>query len=50
MSAVCFIELWPEGKKCKNDLSLAKGVILGSALMLGTLSSAYKEMKYLCIS
>ena len=37
MSAVCFIELWPEGKKCKNDLSLAKGVILGSALMLGTL-------------
>jgi ZIP family zinc transporter len=37
MSAVCFIELWPEGKKCKNDVSLAKGVILGSALMLGTL-------------
>jgi zinc transporter, ZIP family len=37
MSAVCFIELWPEGKKCKNDLSLAKGILLGSALMLGTL-------------
>ncbi len=37
MSAVCFIELWPEGKKCRNDLSLAKGISLGSALMLGTL-------------
>jgi len=37
MSAVCFLELLPEGRKCRNDGALLRGAILGTAVMLGTL-------------
>ena len=37
MSAVCAIELLPEGRKCRNDAALARGVLVGTAVMLGTL-------------
>ena len=37
MSAVCFIELLPEGRKCRNDDNLIKGIALGAVVMLGTL-------------
>lgn len=37
MSAVCVLELWPEGKKCKEDKHLFLGIFIGSVLMLSTL-------------
>ena len=37
MSAVCAIELLPEGRKCRENGALARGVIVGTAVMLGTL-------------
>ena len=37
MSAVCAIELLPEGRKCRHDHALARGVLVGTAVMLGTL-------------
>uniref|UniRef100_A0A7S0S8F2 Zinc transporter ZupT n=1 Tax=Mantoniella antarctica TaxID=81844 RepID=A0A7S0S8F2_9CHLO len=37
MSAVCVIELYPEGRKCRHDGQLLKGTLVGSAVMFGTL-------------
>mmetsp|Transcript_9436 Transcript_9436/g.38217 ORF Transcript_9436/g.38217 Transcript_9436/m.38217 type:complete len:322 (-) Transcript_9436:3991-4956(-) len=37
MTAVCIIELFPEGRKCKHDGQLLKGIVFGSVLMLSTL-------------
>jgi ZIP family zinc transporter len=37
MTAVCIIELFPEGRKCKHDGQLLKGIVFGSLLMLSTL-------------
>ena len=37
MSAVCAMELLPEGRKCRHDGALARGVLVGTAVMLGTL-------------
>ena len=37
MSAVCAIELLSEGRKCRENGALARGVIVGTAVMLGTL-------------
>mmetsp|Transcript_40035 Transcript_40035/g.99065 ORF Transcript_40035/g.99065 Transcript_40035/m.99065 type:complete len:373 (-) Transcript_40035:56-1174(-) len=37
MSAVCVIELLPEGRKCRHDGQLLKGIAVGSLVMLGTL-------------
>ena len=37
MSAVCLIELLPEGRKCRENGALARGVLVGTAVMLGTL-------------
>lgn len=37
MMAVCVIELFPEGRKCRHDGQLLKGMLIGSAVMLGTL-------------
>ena len=37
LSAVCVLELWPEGKKCKEDKHLFLGIFIGSVLMLSTL-------------
>uniref|UniRef100_A0A7R9XTT4 Zinc permease family n=2 Tax=Micromonas pusilla TaxID=38833 RepID=A0A7R9XTT4_MICPS len=37
MSAVCVIELYPEGKKCKHDGQLWRGIAFGTMLMAGTL-------------
>ena len=37
MTAVCFVELLPEGRKCRRDRQLAQGTLLGSLLMAGTL-------------
>ena len=37
MSAVCVIELLPEGRKCRHDGQLAKGTLAGALVMLGTL-------------
>ncbi|XRB05933.1 zinc transporter ZupT [Pycnococcus provasolii] len=37
MGAVCVLELWPEGKRCRNDRKLFEGSAVGVLLMLGTL-------------
>jgi ZIP family zinc transporter len=37
MSAVCVIELLPEGRKCKHDAQLGRGIFVGALVMLGTL-------------
>ena len=37
MSAVCVIELLPEGRKCRHDWQLLKGILVGSVVMAGTL-------------
>lgn len=37
MLAVCVLELWPEGKKCRQDVRLMQGMVLGSVLMGWTL-------------
>lgn len=37
MAAVCLLELWPEGKKCRADDRLAAGIALGGVLMGWTL-------------
>ena len=37
MTAVCIIELFPEGRKCKHDGHLLNGIVFGSLLMLSTL-------------
>lgn len=38
MLAVCCLELWPEGRKCRQDMRLAQGILLGSLVMGWTLS------------
>lgn len=37
MAAVCALELWPEGKKCKEDVRLMAGIIMGGVIMAWTL-------------
>lgn len=37
MLAVCGLELWPEGRKCRQDVRLVQGVVLGAVLMGWTL-------------
>lgn len=37
MLAVCGLELWPEGRKCRQDGRMAQGILLGSVLMAWTL-------------
>ena len=38
MSAVCWVELLPEGRRCKQDGALLKGTLLGGGLMALTLA------------
>lgn len=37
MTAVCALELWPEGRKCKSDRRLAQGIMIGTVVMGWTL-------------
>lgn len=37
MLAVCVLELWPEGRKCRQDVRLFQGIVLGSIAMGWTL-------------
>lgn len=37
MLAVCLLELWPEGRKCRQDLRLVQGIALGAVVMGWTL-------------
>ena len=37
MLAVCALELWPEGRRCRRDARLAQGIAVGAAVMLWTL-------------
>ncbi|KXZ54222.1 hypothetical protein GPECTOR_5g314 [Gonium pectorale] len=37
MLAVCAIELWPEGRNCRNDRAFAAGIVGGSLVMGWTL-------------
>jgi len=37
MTAVCWVELLPEGRRCKRDAQLARGTLLGGAIMAATL-------------
>lgn len=37
MLAVCGMELWPEARKCRQDLRMMQGILLGSAVMAWTL-------------
>lgn len=37
MMAVCALELWPEGKKCRHDRRLLSGVAVGAVVMGWTL-------------
>lgn len=37
MLSVCALELWPEGRKCRQDLKMGQGVLLGSLIMGWTL-------------
>jgi ZIP family zinc transporter len=37
MTAVCFVELLPEGRACRRDAALAKGCIVGGVIMAATL-------------
>jgi ZIP family zinc transporter len=38
MAAVSCLELWPEGKKCRQDGKLKWGIFVGGAVMLWTLA------------
>ena len=38
MSAVCWVELLPEGRRCKHDAALLRGTLLGGGLMALTLA------------
>ena len=38
MLAVCYLELWPEARKCKEDRRLFQGCAAGSIIMLATLA------------
>lgn len=38
MLAVCGVELWPEAKKCKEDVRLAQGIFIGVIVMAITLA------------
>ncbi|KAF6263470.1 hypothetical protein COO60DRAFT_1621667 [Scenedesmus sp. NREL 46B-D3] len=37
MLAVCVLELWPEGRRCGQDVRLMQGMALGTAVMSWTL-------------
>ena len=37
MLAVCVVELFPEGRKCRHDAQLGRGIAAGAIVMLGTL-------------
>lgn len=37
MGAVCALELWPEGKKCRSDKNLVFGILCGTLIMGSTL-------------
>lgn len=37
MGAVCVLELWPEGKKCRSDKNLVFGILFGTLIMGSTL-------------
>lgn len=37
MAAVCVVELWPEGRKCRSDGKLVAGIMLGGVVMGWTL-------------
>ena len=37
MGAVCVLELWPEGKKCRSDKNLVLGILCGTVIMGSTL-------------
>lgn len=37
MLAVCGLELWPEARKCKQDVRMLQGVLLGAVAMGWTL-------------
>ena len=37
MTAVCFLELLPEGRRCRRDRQLAQGTLLGGVVMAATL-------------
>ena len=39
MLAVCLLELWPEARKCKNDVYAWQGIALGAILMFLTLAA-----------
>lgn len=36
-TGVCYLELWPEAKKCHEDRRLWQGIALGSIVMGSTL-------------
>ena len=38
MSAVCWVELLPEGRRCKHDAALLRGGLLGAGFMAITLA------------
>ena len=37
MGAVCALELWPEGQKCRSDKNLVFGILCGTLIMGSTL-------------
>jgi ZIP family zinc transporter len=37
MAAVCVLELWPEGRKCRSDGKLVAGIVVGAVVMGWTL-------------
>lgn len=37
MGAVCVLELWSEGKKCRSDKNLSLGILFGTVIMGSTL-------------
>lgn len=37
MGAVCILELWPEGQKCKSEGKLVLGILFGGVIMGSTL-------------
>ncbi|GMH32984.1 hypothetical protein BSKO_00818 [Bryopsis sp. KO-2023] len=37
MLSVCVLELWPEGRKCRNDMKFAHGIVFGSVMIAATL-------------
>jgi ZIP family zinc transporter len=39
MIAVCVLELWPEGRRCRQDTRLAQGILAGAAAMGCTLAA-----------